>query len=128
MSKIYGQMEIVLQARLHAENGSMHVIEYPELKGEYFHSFKEKERFKRRKITEIYGKNIEETPEFKRADFIFETVQLPEGVTTLPKGWEPEPIPIPKPIVKPAPKIITPNPEEYYVSRTPKFKCQTTTQ
>jgi len=85
-------METVLSAHLHVVNGSREIVEYPEFRGMTFSTPKQKEKFKRERVEEIFGCMLNEIPSSKKADFILETVELPEGIDELPNSWKPEPI------------------------------------
>lgn len=93
-------MQIVIDAKLHAQNGSQHIIQYPELNGMVFHSESERENWKRKTVEDMYHEKDENVDGMHKADFIFRFVELPEGVETLPPDWKIDPIPVTKPIAK----------------------------
>ena len=118
-------MNIVHTANLHLVNGENFITELPDFKGLVFKSEKIKDRFRRFKLRELYGKDLEQVPEDAKADILVITVQRPDGITSLPEGWQPDPVEPPKPVVKTIPKpIIYPefiSPAEFRWRR-PQFK------
>jgi len=89
-------MQIIIACNLHCENGSRHTVAYPEYKWMKFGSEKEKEVWKRKTIREMFKDKSEHLEGVNKADFIVEFVELPDGQTELPEGWQPDPIPIPQ--------------------------------
>jgi hypothetical protein len=112
-------MIVVSKALLHKVNGTTIKSELPELKGRKFQTDKEKQKFKREYLKELFGDRSEFLEDdFKRADIILETVTLPPGVEELPEGWRPDPITDNIPTVRDIPVTAEP------VWRTPKFKTR----
>ncbi len=123
-------MNIVHSASLHLVNGTTFTTELPDFRGIVFKNDKIKERFKRKKLRELYGENLADVPDDARADILMITVQPPEGITSLPEGWQPDPIEPPRPVVKPVIRQeatqynqIIPEPFRW---NKPKFKYETT--
>ena len=114
-------MEVVTKAFVHKANGSTFITEYPELKGMTFQNQQEKERYRKRKLKEMFGDKIEDIPADTRMDLILHTAILPEGVTSLPPNWTPMPVETPKVVQKPlnqaTDEIVTP-----FKFKTPRFK------
>ena len=108
-------MEVIVKAFVHKENGTRLVTEYPELAGIIFQSSKEKERFSRNKLKEMFGDKFEDIPENTRMSLLLVTVIPPQGVTELAKDWQPDPI---KPV---KPPVYTPREHPTFQFRKPKM-------